>query len=210
MEVHPPEHPIHTWRDFLIHIVTIVIGLLIAIGLEQSVEWFHHRHIVHVARENIAREIDDNRKLAASNGKLVEQTKQLMQQNMHRVQQLKHNPHALDHGEMHFTFGWSAFSDTAWLSARDTGALAFMPVEEVQRDAGIYAQQTIVNDQAISLFLIEALAASPLVMTEDNAVMTPEDQHELLKDTTQLYLRLQTLQQIMQGLNQDFADVDKH
>ncbi len=210
MEVHPPEHPIHTWRDFFIHIVTIVIGLLIAIGLEQSVEWFHHRHIVHVARENISREIDDNRKLAASNGALAEQTKQLMLQNMHRVQQLKHNPHALDHGEMHFTFGWSAFSDTAWLSARDTGALAFMPVEEVQRDAGIYTQQTIVNDQAISLFLSEALAASPLLMTEDNAVMTSEDQHELLKDTAQLYLRLQTLQQIMQGLNQDFADVDKH
>ena len=210
MEVHPPEHPIHTWRDFFIHIVTIVIGLLIAIGLEQSVEWFHHRHIVHTARENISREIDDNRKLAASNGALAERTKQLMLQNMHRVQQLKHNPHALDHGEMHFTFGWSAFSDTAWLSARDTGALAFMPVEEVQRDAGIYTQQTIVNDQAISLFLSEALAASPLLMTEDKAVMTSEDQHELLKDTAQLYLRLQTLQQIMQGLNQDFADVDKH
>ena len=38
MEVHPPDHAIHSWRDFIIHIATIVVGLLIAIGLEQSVE----------------------------------------------------------------------------------------------------------------------------------------------------------------------------
>ena len=44
LEVHPPEHTPHTWRDFFIHIATIVIGLLIAVGLEQTVEALHHRH----------------------------------------------------------------------------------------------------------------------------------------------------------------------
>lgn len=43
LDVHPPHHPTHTWRDFFIHIATITIGLLIAIGLEQTVEAFHHR-----------------------------------------------------------------------------------------------------------------------------------------------------------------------
>jgi hypothetical protein len=43
LEVHPPHEPIHTWRGFCIHIATITIGLLIAIGLEQLVEHFHHR-----------------------------------------------------------------------------------------------------------------------------------------------------------------------
>ena len=46
LDVHPPHSPTHTWKDFLIHIATIVIGLLIAIGLEQTVEWFHHRRQV--------------------------------------------------------------------------------------------------------------------------------------------------------------------
>ena len=41
LDVHPPHNPTHTWRDFFIHIATIVIGLLIAIGLEQSVEAFY-------------------------------------------------------------------------------------------------------------------------------------------------------------------------
>ncbi|MEI9980976.1 MAG: hypothetical protein WDN23_18615 [Edaphobacter sp.] len=43
LEVHPPHHALNTWRDFFIHITTIVIGLLIAIGLEQSVEALHNR-----------------------------------------------------------------------------------------------------------------------------------------------------------------------
>ena len=43
LDVHVP-HPTHTWKDFFIHIATITVGLLIAIGLEQTVEALHHRH----------------------------------------------------------------------------------------------------------------------------------------------------------------------
>lgn len=43
LEPHPPHTAVHTWKDFFIHIATIVIGLLIAVGLEQSVEAIH-RH----------------------------------------------------------------------------------------------------------------------------------------------------------------------
>ena len=44
LEVHAAHPPIHTWKDFFIHIATITIGLLIAVGLEQCVEVLHHRH----------------------------------------------------------------------------------------------------------------------------------------------------------------------
>jgi hypothetical protein len=43
LDVHPPHHPVHAWKDFFIHIATIVVGLLIAVGLEQTVEHLHHR-----------------------------------------------------------------------------------------------------------------------------------------------------------------------
>jgi hypothetical protein len=45
LEVHAPHDVLHTWKDFFIHIATIVIGLFIAVGLEQTVELFHHRHL---------------------------------------------------------------------------------------------------------------------------------------------------------------------
>ncbi len=41
LDVHPPHHAASTWRDFLIHIATICVGLLIAIGLEQTIEAIH-------------------------------------------------------------------------------------------------------------------------------------------------------------------------
>jgi hypothetical protein len=44
MEVHAPEHGIHTWRDFFVHMGTICLGLIIALGLEQIAEAIHHSH----------------------------------------------------------------------------------------------------------------------------------------------------------------------
>ena len=43
LEAHAPHEPVHTWKSFFIHIATIVVGLLIAVGLEQAVEAIHHR-----------------------------------------------------------------------------------------------------------------------------------------------------------------------
>jgi hypothetical protein len=44
LDVHPPHSAPRSWADFFIHIATITIGLLIAIGLEQTVEFLHHGH----------------------------------------------------------------------------------------------------------------------------------------------------------------------
>jgi hypothetical protein len=60
LDVHAPHEPINTWKGFVLHIATIVIGLLIAVGLEQTVEYFHHRHEVWDAREALAAEHEEN------------------------------------------------------------------------------------------------------------------------------------------------------
>src|SRR5580704_8167579 len=44
LDVHAPHQTVHSWKDFLVHIAAIVIGLIIAVSLEQTVEFFHHRH----------------------------------------------------------------------------------------------------------------------------------------------------------------------
>jgi hypothetical protein len=64
LDVHPPHEAAHTWKDFFIHIATIVIGLLIAIGLEQTVEAIHHHHQVDHARELLVEEMESNRQVA--------------------------------------------------------------------------------------------------------------------------------------------------
>ncbi len=60
LDVHPPHHAATTWRDFFIHIATIVVGLCIAVGLEQTVEFFHHRHQRHQLEENLRDEAQRN------------------------------------------------------------------------------------------------------------------------------------------------------
>jgi hypothetical protein len=44
LDVHPAHHAATTWRDFFIHIATIVLGLIVAVGLEQTVVYFDHQH----------------------------------------------------------------------------------------------------------------------------------------------------------------------
>ena len=65
LDVHPPHSAAHTWKDFLIHIATICVGLLIAISLEQTVEAIHHHH----QREDLERQMHVE---SQSNLKLVQ------------------------------------------------------------------------------------------------------------------------------------------
>ena len=44
IDIHPPHKSDHTWKEFFIHIGTIAVGILIAIGLEQTVELIHEHH----------------------------------------------------------------------------------------------------------------------------------------------------------------------
>jgi hypothetical protein len=58
MEVHVPEEPVMTWRQFFIHMGIVVLGLLIAVAFEQSAEWLHHRHQRHEVQEGIQRDLE--------------------------------------------------------------------------------------------------------------------------------------------------------
>jgi hypothetical protein len=60
LDVHPPHEAARSWKDFFIHLGTIVIGLLIAISLEQSVEAMHHRQEVQETRTALNQEHQEN------------------------------------------------------------------------------------------------------------------------------------------------------
>ncbi|HEY4008964.1 MAG TPA: hypothetical protein VGM11_02350 [Acidobacteriaceae bacterium] len=62
LDVHAPHKATHTWTDFFIHIGTIAVGLLLAIGLEQSVEAIHQAHERRALIESFHRECTANLK----------------------------------------------------------------------------------------------------------------------------------------------------
>ncbi len=60
MEVHAPHHPLNTWREFWIHLGTITVGLLIALGLEQTAEYAHRVHEKHALQRELHDEGEHN------------------------------------------------------------------------------------------------------------------------------------------------------
>jgi hypothetical protein len=59
MEIHKP-HPIHSWRELLKEVGIIVLGVLIALGAEQSVAALRERHAADEARRNVLAEVQLN------------------------------------------------------------------------------------------------------------------------------------------------------
>lgn len=209
MEVHAPEHPIHTWRDFFIHIATITIGLLIALALEQTVEAIHHRHIVLVTRENIRREMERNEKNTQENLAKLSHEAQVMTANVEKARLLRDNPKAMGSGEMSFAFSFSSLDQAAWLSARDSGALAYMPSEEVQRYADVYSQQQLLTDAAIETSTQQIEAAGPLVAVAQPSDLSHEEAERLLQESARVLLRITALRQFVQQLDDQYKQTLK-
>ena len=67
LDVHPALHAASTWREFFIHIATICLGLLIAIGLEQTVEAIHRQHQLNQLQEDLHGEVLANQPVGEYN-----------------------------------------------------------------------------------------------------------------------------------------------
>jgi hypothetical protein len=60
IDIHDAHHAASTWKEFFIHIATIVLGLLIAVGLEQTVEYIHHARERRVLIAGMRAESEEN------------------------------------------------------------------------------------------------------------------------------------------------------
>ena len=63
IDIHPPQHAPTTRRDFFLHLSTVILGILIAIGLEQAVEVIHHAHERRALIADFRQECADNLKV---------------------------------------------------------------------------------------------------------------------------------------------------
>ena len=89
MDVHPAHQAPRTWREFFLHLVTITIGLFIALTLQAGVESLHHRHLVREARENLRREIQINRNHYAENVQTIEKNRRQLARDLDQLRDLR-------------------------------------------------------------------------------------------------------------------------
>ena len=129
IDIHPSTHAANTWREFFIHIATIVLGLLIAIGLEQSVEYFHHRHQAREARASIQRELVENASIVQQNlTKLTSDQAELAKD----MDVLNSNaPDAQTLPVLKYSPYLRRQHDAAWNAAKTDGSIALIAPQEI-------------------------------------------------------------------------------
>jgi hypothetical protein len=164
LDVHAPHAVVHTWKDFLIHIATITIGLLIAIALEQCVERLHHIHQRHQLQHDLLEEAKRNGDILRRDLGLERQavwfrdvlaaTKSLPAggQNTVTLPPMPCIPGTIGANGMDAVVRTEYFapSDAVWATARDAALIIRLPVEEARMYARLahnYALQQEARDR---------------------------------------------------------------
>jgi hypothetical protein len=202
LDVHPPTEPVHGWRDFFIHLVTITIGLMIALSLEGLVEWRHHKALVHEAQASLQVEIDANARETQKALNDVDAGQKQLAEDVVILQKIIDNPKAPNLGTPKIQFYLPTFNDVSWETAKATGALSYMPYGEAHNYSDIYKQQDevdVAEHQAVNDVVL-SVAASPILKSA-NAKLTPEDAPILKQRIEVLQARLYVLASLIRELD---------
>jgi hypothetical protein len=137
LDVHPAHHAANTWRDFFIHIATIVLGLLIAIGLEQAVEALHHRHQREQLQEDLRSEAQQNLQIIDRDLKMqnlepwFEEAMNLASAGGPNKVRVSLPPAPCLPGSVGTAeYRYFAPSEAEWTAAKESGIVALLPVAE--------------------------------------------------------------------------------
>ena len=209
LDVHPAHHAASTWRDFFIHIATIVLGLLIAIALEQTVEYIHHRHQVAETREALEKEKTQNIRRFGLQTKWFRMKTPDLRTNLAILRYLREHPHASQQswpGKFNWNVSAVPYADAAWKTAQQDGVIEHMPGTEVQLFAEIYTRLSTIRENEIAERYAMEKARGFLLRDPDPSHLTPADLDTAIADMTNvLVLHLRTAGE-QERLNRRFPD----
>ena len=205
LDVHMPEGKMHGIKDFLLHIFTITIGLLIALGLEGCVEKIHQHHLRDEADSNIRQEIRHNE----DELKVTLDAATLEQKNLIEVLKFLNakgegKPYPIDSISLGFTTG--NVSDANWRTATATGALGFIEYKRVEEFASAYQVQEIytrLEGQTLDGFLS---LQSFVLFGFDPEKLSPEAAKAAIPEVRQTLSHVVALQQVGSGLHHAYED----
>jgi len=212
-DVHVLKQRIASLRDFALHILTITIGLLIALALEGLVEWRHHRNLVREAEASLRGEIAQNRQVMESIFKEIDAAQAKLDQDLRVLDRLRTETAtqaAAEHASIELTFHISGFNDVAWKTAQNTGALGYMPYDEAQTFSGIYdAQGEVYRIQ--QQVLDDVVQAGALII--DKKPDTPFSAALIDEETRrigQIKIRLYFQKSFVEGLRENFEQYQRN
>jgi hypothetical protein len=186
LDVHPPHASTHTWRDFFIHIVTIVVGLIIAVGLEQLVEHLHQHYELRETRESLSRELDSNRTHLASNQRYWLLTTAGLKNNLLVLEYIREHPGtpqtALP-GDLNWFQAPFAYDHAVWDAAEKNGITHRMPLSEANTDQELYALLAGLAQQSLDDWNAINDAASFDLLDTDPTRLSPQRLDQVIQLT---------------------------
>ena len=140
LDVHPAHHAAGTWREFLVHIATIVLGLLIAIGLEQTVEHIHHRLQATEARDLLRVERNMNRTSLAIDIYTTERNQRDLRRDLDILRGLRTHAPTPDPTFILRRFSYGFFSE-AWKNVHESGTINYLKPDDLRALDYLYELQ---------------------------------------------------------------------
>ena len=201
MEIHPPEGPIHSVRDFLLHLSMIAIGVLLALGAEGLAEHIHNRHLVREAKENIIGEIRDNHQTLQENLPKLASNEQLLKTTLESLVKIR-SDRRVKTPDVALNLNMLILSDSSWKTAGTTGALGLMSYSEVKQFATDYDVQDTVN--RLSAQLTDYWLAMT-AMNGDASNLSNQQLDDLILRVQLALSHLQALENICKSLDEEYA-----
>jgi hypothetical protein len=152
-EVHPPHQTAYSWRDFFVHIATIVLGLLIAVGLEQMVERIHEHYELRMAREALDREFQSNRAKLADDERNWLGDLATLKNNLLVLNYIRHHPgtpQAALPGDLQWHQSAFRWDHAVWDTAESKGIVRLMSLREANRNQAFYRLMTLMSAQSLN------------------------------------------------------------
>jgi hypothetical protein len=194
IEVHPPHEAVYSWTQFLIHIAAITVGLLIAIGLEQTVVYCHHRHQLQEARRELAAELEQNRSVLAKNLDAVRKMTADLDADMALLRAVQTSPVSQSPAPIgsKLVYGLGNFywpKDATWQAVKQNGSLGLMAHDELHYYVYIYEDIAIIMEQSSEMGArIEVARAIARRSPDGN--LTPRDIEELITATSEVQAKV--------------------
>jgi hypothetical protein len=183
IEVHEPHQPVHSWREVFIHIGIVVVGLLIAIGLEQTMVFIHNRLQAHELAESLRQESLANSDVVRNHDLVnIDAYIENVQLNMANLDRAHIVAGRFDFVYTPFSGGFKLLpvSNTAWLAVRDGGALSLVSsqITDDYWHADYYGSECtgLLQDIFKDYYELDAL----LNLHAGIVVQSPEEKQQLL------------------------------
>jgi hypothetical protein len=198
LETHRSQSGIHSIKEFLLEVLMIVVGVLIALGVEQLRSAWHERYLANEARESFRQEIELERLLIKEYVPKVADSRSVLQKMIDdpatRSQAGLKLPPSLQ---------WQFLPTEAWDTAVATQAFSYMDPAEVQHYANLHMLQTLFDsfEQKHHELLVDVFSY------DDRKDLTPDEIKARNHDIRILLGNLQSIDQLSQQLLHEFDAV---